>query len=121
MVIASTRDPAVLRDQLTDWFRTKLPDGADPEVSEISAPSGTGMSSETLLFDVTATADGERTTTGYAARLAPAEVDHPVFPSYDLELQVNCLRLVKANTAPCPCPPRRSGSRTRGRWARRSS
>jgi aminoglycoside phosphotransferase (APT) family kinase protein len=106
MVIASTRDPAVLRDQLTEWFRSTLPTGADPEISEVSSPSGTGMSSETLLFDVTATLDGERRTTGYAARLAPAEVDHPVFPSYDLELQYRCLRLVREVSAvPVPTAP----------------
>lgn len=106
MVIASTRDPAVLRDQLTDWFRSTLPAGADPEVSEVSSPSGTGMSSETLLFDVTATLDGERRTTAYAARLAPAEVDHPVFPSYDLELQYRCLHLVREHSAvPVPVAP----------------
>ena len=106
MVIASTRDPAVLRDQLTEWFRATLPAGADPEVSEVRAPEGTGMSSETLLFDVTATLDEDRATTGYAARLAPAEVDHPVFPSYDLELQYRCLRLVRERSeVPVPVTP----------------
>ena len=106
MVIASTRDPAVLREQLTDWFRSRLPADADPEVSEVAKPSGTGMSSETLLFDVTATSDGERATQGYAARLAPADVDHPVFPSYDLELQYRCLRLVREHsTVPVPTAP----------------
>jgi aminoglycoside phosphotransferase (APT) family kinase protein len=106
MVIASTRDPAVLRDQLAAWFRATLPPDADPEISEVSSPSGTGMSSETLLFDVTATLDGERRTTGYAARLAPAEVDHPVFPSYDLELQYRCLRLVRElSDVPVPTAP----------------
>ena len=106
MVIASTRDPAVLRDQLADWFRATLPPDADPEISEVSSPSGTGMSSETLLFDVTATLDDERRTTGYAARLAPAEVDHPVFPSYDLELQYRCLRLVRElSDVPVPAAP----------------
>ncbi len=106
MVIASTRDPAVLRDQLTEWFRATLPAGADPEVSEVASPSGTGMSSETLLFDVTATLDGERTTRAYAARLPPAEVDHPVFPSYDLELQFRCLRLVREySDVPVPSAP----------------
>jgi aminoglycoside phosphotransferase (APT) family kinase protein len=106
MVIASTRDPAVLHDQLVGWFTETLPGDADPEVSAVSSPSGTGMSSETLLFDVTATLDGERRTKGYAARLAPAEVDHPVFPSYDLELQYRCLRLVREQSdVPVPVAP----------------
>lgn len=107
MVIASTRDPAVLRDQLTDWFRSTLPAGTDPEVSEVRPPEGNGMSSETLLFDLTATDEGGgRTTTGYAARLAPAQVDHPVFPSYDLELQYRCLRLVGEHSdVPVPVTP----------------
>ncbi len=106
MVIASTRDPAVLRDQLTTWFQSTLGPDAEPEVSEISAPSGTGMSSETLLFDVATTQGGERSTTAYAARLAPAEVDHPVFPTYDLELQFRCLRLVREHSdVPVPTAP----------------
>jgi aminoglycoside phosphotransferase (APT) family kinase protein len=106
MVIASTRDPAVLRDQLTEWFRATLPTGTDPEVSEVRSPEGTGMSSETLLFDVTAGAGDQRRTTGYAARLAPAEVDHPVFPTYDLELQFRCLRLVREHSeVPVPAAP----------------
>lgn len=106
MVIASTRDPAVLRDQLTAWFEGVLAPGAEPEVSEVGAPEGTGMSSETLLFDVTATLDGTRSTTAYAARLAPAEQDHPVFPTYDLELQFRCLRLVREQSdVPVPIAP----------------
>jgi aminoglycoside phosphotransferase (APT) family kinase protein len=106
MVIASTRDPAVLRHQLTTWFRGTLGPDADPEVSEVTAPSGTGMSSETLLFDVTAGAGADRSTSAYAARLAPSEVDHPVFPTYDLELQFRCLRLVREHSdVPVPVAP----------------
>jgi aminoglycoside phosphotransferase (APT) family kinase protein len=106
VVIASTRDPAVLRDQLTSWFADTLGPAAEPEVSEVSSPAGTGMSSETLLFDVTATEGDVRSTTAYAARLAPAEVDHPVFPSYDLELQFRCLRLVREHSdVPVPFAP----------------
>jgi aminoglycoside phosphotransferase (APT) family kinase protein len=106
MVIASTRDPTVLRDQLTTWFEGTLAPGAEPEVSDVTSPEGTGMSSETLLFDVTATLDGERSTTAYAARLAPAAQDHPVFPFYDLELQYRCLRLVREHSdVPVPTAP----------------
>ncbi len=106
MVIASTRDPTLLRRQLASWFAETLPPNADPEVSEVGSPSGTGMSSETLLFDVTSTLAGVRSTTGYAARLAPAEVDHPVFPTYDLELQYRCLRLVAEHSdVPVPVAP----------------
>ena len=98
MVIGSTRDLERLGHDLTGWLASTLPEGADPRVAELSSPDNTGMSSETLLFDVEATVDGERSIHHYVARLEPQDQDHPVFPEYDLELQFRCLRLVGAHT-----------------------
>ena len=56
-VVRTSRDDAALRQRLQDWLATQLPSGADPQVSEISAPSASGMSSETLLFDASWTSE----------------------------------------------------------------
>jgi aminoglycoside phosphotransferase (APT) family kinase protein len=94
MVIGSTRDLDKLRLDLTDWMAERLPVGAAPEVVGLESPANTGMSSETLLFDVEATVGGERSIHRHVARLEPQASDHPVFGEYDLQLQFRCLRLV---------------------------
>ena len=69
---------------------------AGATVTEVTAPEGSGMSSETLLFTVQP-ADGspER----YVARLAPlASQQFPVFPEYDLELQRRVMQTVAEHT-----------------------
>ena len=87
MPLPSKRDYADVRRRLTAWLATRLPAGADPQVGELSVPEGTGMSSETLLFDATWTEDGEPHAERFVARMSPEMGDYPVFPSYDLELQ----------------------------------
>ncbi|MBB84144.1 MAG: phosphotransferase family protein, partial [Deltaproteobacteria bacterium] len=44
-VVRTSRDDEALRQRLQDWLSTQLPSGASPQVSEISAPSASGMSS----------------------------------------------------------------------------
>ena len=69
---------------------------AGVSVVDVTAPEGSGMSSETLLFTVEP-ADGpaER----YVARLAPlASQQFPVFPEYDLELQRKVMQTVAVHT-----------------------
>src|SRR5690348_7771599 len=57
------------------------------------------MSSETVLFEMTANGEHER----YAARLAPTADVYPVFAEYDIEKQAKCMRLVRAQTdVPAP-------------------
>jgi aminoglycoside phosphotransferase (APT) family kinase protein len=98
MVIGSTRDIDKLRRDLATWLGERLPVGAEPEIVALESPANTGMSSETLLFDVEATLDGERSICRYVARLEPQAGDHPVFAEYDLGLQFRCLRLVAEQT-----------------------
>ncbi|WP_406286485.1 phosphotransferase family protein [Embleya sp. NBC_00896] len=90
----STRDLAKVHDQLLAWLATRLPEGAEPEVSELKAPSGNGMSSETLLFDAGWTVDGERRTERCVVRMRPAMDAKPVFPTYDLDKQFAIMTLV---------------------------
>ena len=106
MPLPSKRDHADLRRRLTAWLATRLPAGADPQVGELSVPEGTGMSSETLLFDASWTDRGRAAGQRFVARMAPDMADFPVFPSYDLELQHRCLRFVGAHSdVPVPAAP----------------
>src|SRR5690606_38114527 len=106
MPLPSKRDHAELRRRLTSWLAGRLPAGADPQVGELRIPDGTGMSSETLLFDVTWSESGVTKGGSYVARMAPDKDDFPVFPTYDLELQHRCLRLVSERCdVPVPAAP----------------
>ncbi len=87
-----------MRARLRAWLSKQLPPGADPEVSEVSAPSGTGLSSETLLFDARWRESGRDEGGSFVARMSPDMTRHPVFPSYDLELQWRCLELVRRHS-----------------------
>ena len=90
------RDLTELGPALERWARAVI----DPRarVSDAAAP-GNGMSSETVLFEMSAEGQTER----YAARLAPTADVYPVFPEYDIELQAKCMNLVRAHTdVPAP-------------------
>ena len=102
----STRDPGVLQRRMRDWVATRLPEGANPDVSEVTNPSATGMSSETLLFEASWIEDGKRHAHALVARLAPDPADEPVFPVYDLEMQYRVMELVAARSR-VPAPPLR--------------
>lgn len=99
----SRRDAQALREPLRRWLAAKLPAGADPVVSEIDAPSSTGMSSETLLFSAT-WRDGDATRTEpLVARVAPDPGAMPVFPVYDMDKQARTIRTVgELGAAPVP-------------------
>jgi aminoglycoside phosphotransferase (APT) family kinase protein len=101
--IRTSRDDSALREKLQAWLGTKLPEGAKPQVSEISSPSASGMSSETLIFDATWSGEkGSRESGAFVGRMAPSQADHPIFPSYDMEMQANVMRLASAGGVPVP-------------------
>ncbi|MFA5882456.1 MAG: phosphotransferase family protein [Acidimicrobiia bacterium] len=96
----STRDRDELRAQLEAWLTGQRGD-ATPHVDELQAPESTGMSSDTVLVDVT-WSDGERER--LVARLAPDANAAPLFPEYDLERQYRTMAEVAARSA-VPVPP----------------
>ena len=102
----SSRDLGALRDRLQAWAEHRLAPEAAPEVGEITNPSASGMSSETLLCDLTLTEAGARRTQPIVVRLAPDPKDEPVFPVYDFEMQYRVIELVGAHS-PVPVPPLR--------------
>ncbi len=90
----STRDEAAMAATLTPWLATHLPDGADPTVVLSGASDSNGMSSETILADVTWAEGGEQRSGAYVMRMAPAATDVPVFQTYRLDHQHEAIRLV---------------------------
>ncbi|MHB8438341.1 MAG: phosphotransferase family protein [Acidimicrobiales bacterium] len=92
----SRRNRDDLHRRIRAWFEKRL---RLPEVSSLVVPESNGMSSETLLFDLSwSDADG-RHDRGCAARMAPDPTAAPVFPVYDLERQFRVMRLVGERAA----------------------
>ncbi len=102
----SSRDPEETRARLEAWIDAQLPSGSNAKLNELSTPSGTGMSSETLLFEANYTEGGETRTASLVGRLAPNADDCPVFPSYDLDSQFRLMQLV-AEKSSVPVPSMR--------------
>jgi aminoglycoside phosphotransferase (APT) family kinase protein len=99
-----TRDYEALRGHLDAWLQGQLPADAEPRVSALVVPESNGMSSDTVLFDLSVVEDGERVVRPCVARLAPEDTATPVFPSYDFPKQFQVIRLVAERTA-VPVPP----------------
>ena len=89
----STRDYEVLRAQLESWIVERLPGAA---ISELVVPQSNGMSSETVLFDVTVPGDVEPRR--LVARIAPDPAADPVFQVYDMERQFRTMQMVATHT-----------------------
>jgi aminoglycoside phosphotransferase (APT) family kinase protein len=100
----SRRDLADLRRRLEMWIARQLPAGAEPRVSALELPASNGMSSDTVLFDLTRHEAGGTRTEALVARVAPEPSAMPVFQVYDLDRQFQVMRLVAALT-PVPIPP----------------
>ena len=92
MPLPSKRDPeqlrVALREALSEHFDGPI------DIGPVAAPPTTGMSSETLLFDLIRD-DGSQP---LVARLRPAMDDLPVFPEYDLSKQARIMRIVGEHT-----------------------
>jgi aminoglycoside phosphotransferase (APT) family kinase protein len=99
----SSREPTVLQHQLENWLMKRLPDDASPSITEMSATSATGLSSDTTLFTAEWNDGNGRTSRHLVARIAPDSVDVPVFPSYDLERQFRVIEDV-GRLSPVPVP-----------------
>ena len=101
----SSRDLEEVREGLRGALAAHVPHGTDHQVDTIGGTSATGMSSETLLFDVHWTEDGRRHDERLVARVAPIGDDVPVFPVYDLPGQFQTIKTVAALTdVPVPVP-----------------
>lgn len=95
----SRSDPAVLRARLERWLATVLDAESEPEVTAIEIPAGTGMSNETVMFDAVWTEDGCRSEHKLVARIAPAVIGVPIFPTYNLDQQFHVMQAVATHTS----------------------
>lgn len=94
----SSRDLDEVRAALLPAVAAHLPEGTNHAIGELRGTSATGMSSETLLFDVTWHQAGDTRTEGLVARVAPDLADVPVFPNYDLPGQYRTIERVAAHS-----------------------
>jgi len=90
----STRDYEVLRAQLEAWINDRVPGST---ISELVVPQSNGMSSETVLFELTVA--GEPEPRRLVARIAPDPAADPVFPVYDMERQFRTMQMVAEHTS----------------------
>jgi aminoglycoside phosphotransferase (APT) family kinase protein len=88
-------DADTLRNRLTEWLPARL-GVPSVRVTDLTPPSGTGYSSETLLFTAHFTADGGSLERRYVARLKPTR--QGVFPEYDIDLQHDLMSALGAKT-----------------------
>ncbi len=102
----TVRDPQEVHAVLTRWLAGVLPPGADPVLGDLSVPSGSGMSSETLLFEATWTEGGETVSASLVARVAPPAAAAPVFEQYHLDRQYRTIQQIGELTT-VPVPPLR--------------
>lgn len=101
MPIPDQRDLEQTRAILRAWIQPKLEENtqaqvSDVEISDFSAPSGSGYSNETLLADVTWREGGQARTDSLVVRIEPK--GYKVFLEADFELQHRMLSLLDTET-----------------------
>lgn len=90
------RDFEATRSQLRPWLRALHPRAAKLELSELSGPSDTGFSSDTLLFDARIEEEGRERVERLVARLEPRGFN--IFPRYDVAAQFRILEILGAQS-----------------------
>ncbi|HEY1633883.1 MAG TPA: phosphotransferase family protein [Acidimicrobiales bacterium] len=90
----SSREPEDVRRRLESWLALRMPAGSAPMVTQVHPTEATGVSTETLLFEARWTEGRRVRSEQLVARVAPDQVDVPVFPTYDMERQFQVMRLV---------------------------
>ena len=92
MPLPSKRNPQDIASSLEAWFADKFKHPCS--IKDVGIPTGTGMSSETILF----TLHHDGLVEPMVARIRPSMQDWPVFPVYDLDAQVQAMQLVAARS-----------------------
>jgi aminoglycoside phosphotransferase (APT) family kinase protein len=95
-VIGTWRDPSVTLSGIEDWLRSVNQGASSIELSEVTAPSSNGGSSETLLFDATWQKGSQQERQGFALRMRPS--GHTVFLEPRFEEQYRLLDALGRHT-----------------------
>jgi aminoglycoside phosphotransferase (APT) family kinase protein len=96
MAIPEQRDLGEARPAIQRWLATKLPGASDIEVGEITSPSASGFSNETLLLDASWTEAGARRTDGLVIRVKPTR--HTVFMESEFDAQFRVMSGLREHT-----------------------
>lgn len=101
MALVNTTDAAYAKKAIADWLGRVLPEHPDVEITELTAPTGGGLSNEIYSFDASYERGDEQITRGMVARVAPT--GERLFPAYDLPLEYRLLStLGDRTTIPVP-------------------
>jgi aminoglycoside phosphotransferase (APT) family kinase protein len=98
----SSRDSDQMQQRLQRWLAATVGNDS-PTVSDLAGTDANGMSSDTVLFTASWTAQDGRHDERLVARVAPDAADVPVFPTYDLQAQFDVIRAV-AELTEVPVP-----------------
>jgi aminoglycoside phosphotransferase (APT) family kinase protein len=99
----SERSTAGLGVALQDWLAARSSGPGRPTVSRLRTPDTGGLSSTSVLFDVSWDGEGTEHGGSYVARMAPEGSAVPVFPRYDLPGQFDVISAV-ATRCDVPLP-----------------
>ena len=100
MPIPQARDVDATRSQLTAWLQRKLPHATDLSVGEITLPSGSGFSNETLLVDASWRGGEGSVEARLVVRVRPTA--YAIFPEYDLYRQYRTMEILAPTGIPVP-------------------
>jgi aminoglycoside phosphotransferase (APT) family kinase protein len=81
-VFSKGRDLAETRVVLAAWLRGRIEDATDVEVGEPTYPVGSGLSNETILFQVRIHADGQVRTEDLVLRIHPGDFQLYLDPNF---------------------------------------
>jgi aminoglycoside phosphotransferase (APT) family kinase protein len=99
----SERNIPGLTAALQQWLETQSALPGKPTVTGVRAPEGNGLSSTSVLFDVSFAGEDSVSVGSYVARMAPEDSALPVFPRYDLPGQYELIsRVAAACSIPLP-------------------
>ena len=94
------RDLALTRRQLCTWLGRKLEGARDLRLGELTGPSETGFSSDTVMFDAEWTEGARAHQVPLVARFRPEGMT--VFPTYNMGLQYRVLEILGTTDVPVP-------------------
>jgi aminoglycoside phosphotransferase (APT) family kinase protein len=97
----SERNIPALTTALQRWLSAQQAGPGVPTVTGVRSPDSNGLSSTSVLFEVTWVGEATDTVGSYVARMAPEDDAVPVFPRYDLATQYE---LISKVAAACPIP-----------------
>jgi aminoglycoside phosphotransferase (APT) family kinase protein len=101
MALSNRTDPGLATERLTAWLAERLPQASDVVVSDVTIPSSSGLSNETILFDASWNEAAGPQAVRLVARVAPS--GPAVFPSYDLGREFRVMRaLATHSSVPVP-------------------